>query len=103
MSTYPNDPGFKSRGTSSIAARRIARHATVLRDRVHAFLKTNYPTAFTADEVADRLGVSVLSAGPRISELLHRGMIVKTDLRRKNVSGMTATAVRSAPMKGGTL
>jgi hypothetical protein len=92
MNGYPENPGFKFRGTSSIAARRIARHATALRDRVHAFLKTNYPTAFTADEVADRLCVSVLSARPRITEL-HRGMIIKTDLRRKNASGMTATAV----------
>ena len=36
---------------------------------IFAFLKMNYPAAFTADEVVDRLGVSFLSVRPRLSEL----------------------------------
>ncbi len=31
--SYPDSPGFKSRGTSSLAAHRIAPHAEALRDR----------------------------------------------------------------------
>jgi hypothetical protein len=101
MSGYPNNPGFKSRGTSSIAARRIARHATALRDRVYDFLRTNYPASFTPDEIAERLGVSILSTRPRVTELLRRGVIIKTDSRRPNESGMSATAVRwLGPTKG---
>jgi hypothetical protein len=67
----PDSPGFKCRGTSSIAARRIAPHATTLRDRVHAFLKANYPASFKDDEVADRHWVAILSVRPRVAELLH--------------------------------
>jgi hypothetical protein len=92
--SYPNSPGYKSSGTSSIAARRIARHATALRDRVCALLKTNYPASFTSDEIADRLGESILSVRPRVTELLRRGVIIKTESRRKNASGMSAVAVR---------
>lgn len=96
--SYPDAPGFKSRGTSSLAARRIAPHAEALRDRVFAFLKTNYPAAFTADEVADQIRVSFLSVRPRLSELLRDGMIEPTAERRKNRSGMLARCWRQ---KGG--
>jgi hypothetical protein len=102
--SYPKSPGFKSRGTSRMAARRIASHALALRDRVFDFLKANHPASFTADEVAARLGVSILSVRPRVTELLRGGMIVKTTSRRKNASGMSAVAVRWLdPMKGTSL
>jgi hypothetical protein len=65
--SYPDTPGFKSRGTSSLAGRQISPHAEALRDRVAAFLKANYPAGFTADEVTDRLAVSFLSVRPRMS------------------------------------
>jgi predicted ArsR family transcriptional regulator len=87
---YPDSPGFKSRGTSSLAARRIAPHAEALRDRVFAFLMANYPAPFTADEVADRLGVSILSVRPRVSELRSSQLIELTAERRRNKSGMMA-------------
>jgi hypothetical protein len=101
---YPNDPGCKTGGTSRAAARRIAPHAMALRDRVHDFLKENYPASFTADEVPNRLGVSILSARPRVTELLRSGVIIKTASRRKNRSGMLAVAVRwRDPVKGTSL
>jgi hypothetical protein len=93
---YPAAPGFKSRGTSSSAARRIAPHAEALCDRVFAFLKANYPAAFTADEVADRLGQSFLSVRPRLSELGRSELIEPTLERRKNRSGMLAKCWRAA-------
>lgn len=91
---YPDSPGYKSRGTSSLAARRIASRAEALRDRILTFLKANYPAAFTADEVADRLAVSFLSVRPRLSELLRGGLIEPTADRRKNKSGMLARCWR---------
>lgn len=91
----PDLPGFKSRGTSSLAARRIAPHPEALRDRVFTFLKTNYPAPFTADEVAGRLGVSFLSVRPRLSELRRSELIVPTTERRKNKSGMSAQCWRA--------
>jgi hypothetical protein len=92
---YPNSPGFKSRDTSSLAARRIAPHAAALRDRVFAFLKANYPAPFTADEVADRLGESFLSVRPRLSELRRSALIEPAAERRKNKSGMLARCWRA--------
>ena len=92
---YPNSPGFKSRVTSRMAARRVAPHAMALRDRVFGLLKANYPAAFTADEVADRLGVSFLSARPRLSELRRNDSIESTAERRANKSGMLARCWRA--------
>ena len=92
---YPNRPGFKARGTSSSAARRITPHAQALRDRVFAFLKSSYPAAYTADEVADRLGVSILSARPRLSELRRSDLIEPAAERRANRSGMLARCWRA--------
>jgi predicted ArsR family transcriptional regulator len=92
---YPDAPGFKSRGTSSLAPRRIAQHAEALRDRVFAFLKANYPAAVTANEVADRLGVSFLSVRPRLSELRRTELIEPTAERRANKSGMLARCWRA--------
>jgi predicted ArsR family transcriptional regulator len=99
--TYPDSPGFKSRGTSSVAARRITPHAEALRDRVFSFLKANYPAPFTADEVADRLGVSILSARPRLSELRRSALIEPTAERRKNRSGLSAHCWRAVLTPGG--
>ena len=48
----------------------------------------------TADEVAERLGQSVLSVRPRISELKAKGKIEATAKRRCNVSGKRAVVWR---------
>jgi len=101
--SYPDSPGFKSRGTSSQAARRIAPHAEALRVRVFAFLKANYPAPFTADEEADRLGISFLSVRPRLSELRRSALVEPTTERRKNKSGMMARCWRAVAMSGGEI
>lgn len=92
---YPSSPRFKCRSTSSDAARRITPHASTLRDRVYDFLKANHPAAFTADEVADRLGASILSVRPRVTELRRVDLIEPTAERRKNKSGMSARCWRA--------
>ena len=93
--TYLNSPGFKAHGTSSSAARRITSHAQALRERVFAFLKANYPAPYTADEVADRLGISFLSVRPRLSELRRSDLIEPAAERRANRSGMLARCWRA--------
>jgi len=45
---------------------------------------------FTADEIAIKLGKSVLSIRPRVSELARDGLIRKTGERRANASGIRA-------------
>ena len=95
MAAYPDSPGHKTGGTSRAAARRIAPHATALRDRVLDFLKASYPASFTADEVADRLEASILSVRPRVTELLRGNLIEPTAERRMNKSGMSAQCWRA--------
>jgi len=48
------------------------------------------PAGLTADEIATRLGESVLAVRPRVSELFHAGLIDKTGDRRPNASGLGA-------------
>lgn len=84
---YPSAPGWKTEGTSRDAAHAIEPHARTLRDRVLALLRID---RLTADEVADRLGETVLSVRPRLSELSRQALIVKTGERRPNASGMNA-------------
>jgi hypothetical protein len=98
--TYPDAPGFKTPGPSEQAAKAISSTAKTLRDQV---LKTivDAPAGLSADAVADRLGKSVLSVRPRVSELRRLGEIRPTTQRAKNESGMSATIwVQSPPLSG---
>ena len=45
----------------------------------------------TADEVADRLDLSILYVRPRVSELVTRGDLVSSGQRGRNASGKQAT------------
>lgn len=91
---YPESPGHKAGGTSSAAGRHIEQRAKTLRDRVYTFLQANYPASFTADEVAERLGASILSVRPRVTELLRANLIEPAEERRQNKSGMLAQCWR---------
>lgn len=90
---YPQAPGFKEATTSRDAAEKIGatvneRRAAVLREIASA------PNGLTADEVASRLGLSVLAVRPRVSELKADGKIVPTGERRPNSSGLLAKVMR---------
>jgi hypothetical protein len=97
---YPDAPGFKVSGPSEQAATAISRTAKTLRDQVLETI-ANAPTGLSADAVAERLGKSVLSVRPRVSELRRIGQIQPTTQRAKNESGMSATIwVQSPPLAG---
>jgi hypothetical protein len=85
---YPGAPGFKRRDTSDAAASAMRDRAGFLRQAVLNALYWHGPQ--TADEVAARLGESVLSIRPRVSELAVDGRVVATGERRKNASGRSA-------------
>lgn len=89
---YPAAPGFKDFGASRDAAKATISRAANLRDRVVDCLRRHGPA--TADEVADRIGASILGIRPRMSELFDIGIIEKTEERRKNASGMSASVWR---------
>lgn len=50
----------------------------------------------TADEIADTIGMSILTVRPRVTEMGHRNDIEDTGLRRKNKSGKEAIVWRLA-------
>lgn len=94
--SYPNTPGYKQAGTSKEAAERIAPAAIPIRERVFAVLQQS---ALTADEVADRLGLSILTIRPRVAELNNAARIYDTTLRRVNASGHKAIVWTAAQAK----
>lgn len=95
---YPLAPGFKERTTSRDAAYAIAGRASILRRRVYTELLAAGAAGLTADQVAARLGESVLSVRPRVTELAKakpQPWIVPTGERRKNESGLKAKVWRA--------
>ena len=84
---YPNVPGFKAIGTSSDAAAAIAPMVSAAQAAVLAVLSEQ---PMTADEVAHRLGKSILTIRPRVCELKRLGLIKANGHRRRNVSGLFA-------------
>jgi hypothetical protein len=90
---YPSQPGYKAPGTSRMAAERIAPRAKSIREEALALLKT---ASLTADEVAAKLGKSVLAVRPRIAEAHLLGLLIDTGKTRPNASGLAATVWKSA-------
>ena len=84
---YPEGPGAAPVDTSIGAANQVARRVRPLREKCLDVLARG---GFTADEIADRLGESVLTIRPRVTELNKLGMITDTGARRPNSSGRPA-------------
>lgn len=83
--SYPQSAGYKEGTTSREAAEKI--DARTLR---MAVLRELQQGAGTADEIAERMGLSPFSVRPRCTELKALGKIKPTGERRRNRSGMTA-------------
>jgi hypothetical protein len=94
--SYPDAPGYKSGDTSRDAARAMTGRASLLRKRVYAEIAAAGLSGLSADQVAAKLGESVLSIRPRLSELFHSNppRIVPTGERRTNTSSMLAKVWR---------
>src|SRR3546814_1743546 len=82
--TYPNAPGAQNRDTSRAAADHVAERAPVLRARVLAVIERS--NGLTADEAAGRLGVSILSVRPRVTELARLHKVRDSGQRRDRKS-----------------
>jgi predicted ArsR family transcriptional regulator len=99
--TYPYQPGAQDRDTSRAAAEQIAPETAQLRARALGVLERS--NGLTADEVAGKLGLSILSIRPRLTELSRLGRVRDSGQRRPNASGRNAivwTPVYPAKLKG---
>lgn len=87
---YPHRAGSKEPTTSREAADRIEAkgRARRLRDAVLGAFELGWQG--TADELADRLGESILSVRPRLSELHKQGWLEHAGTRHRNASGASA-------------
>jgi predicted transcriptional regulator len=83
--TYPEQPGFKTNGTSQEAAHNVTPKAERLRDQCLVLLQTK--GARTADEISTVLDETPFNIRPRVTELFKQGKIEKTGLRRPGLSG----------------
>jgi hypothetical protein len=94
---YPVTPGYKDRDTSRKAAEAIRPDVARLRAACLAELRLVCALGgtATADQIASRLDLSVLSVRPRFTELLRDGLIEDTGERRKNASGRSAKTWRA--------
>lgn len=84
--TYPHAPGAQDRDTSRAAAAEV--DAPQLRGRALAVVEKS--NGMTADEVAGKLGLSILSIRPRMTELARLGKVRDSGQRRPNASGRNA-------------
>lgn len=85
---YPHRPGAQDRDTSREAAEVAAETAPQLRGRALAVVEKS--NGLTADEVAGKLGLSILSIRPRLTELSRLGKVRDSGQRRPNASGRNA-------------
>ena len=99
--SYPHAPGAQDRETSREAADVASATSVQLRARVRAVIERS--RGLTADEVAGRLGLSILSIRPRMTELAALGVVRDSGERRHNASGRRAIVwapVYPASLKG---
>lgn len=89
---YPHSPAYRVGSDTSFAAAESV-DASTLRARVLAELRK---APGTADEIAARLGLSILSTRPRLTELKRMGRICDTGERRPNASGRSAAVLKLA-------
>lgn len=61
-----------------------------LSDRIMAAYNLRGLAGYTADEAAELLGIGVLTARPRITELFQAGKLRRTGSKRLNRSGLKA-------------
>lgn len=86
---YPSAPGWKEAETSRAAAKSVASECGHLQRLCFRAIKGSV-SGLTADECAERLGISILSARPRLTELKAQGLIEDSGLRRANASSRKA-------------
>ena len=99
---FPPSRRNAPRGTSHVAARRIAGHAATLRERIFAFIAERGVAGATDDEGEAALSIKCQTYTPRRGELVALGLLVDSGKRRNTTSGRPA-AVWTLPEFAPTL
>lgn len=89
-SGFTPDPAESSEAAAERASPPVGSEAGIATIREQVFDCLWFSGGLTPDEVAARLGLSVLTVRPRCSELMRRGRIVDSGTRRVNASGRKA-------------
>ena len=98
--SYPDRAGFKAPGTSQDAANAIEGSGQA--GRLRAAVLAHYTRhESTPDECAAALGESILSIRPRCSELLTKGLLIRTGKRRPSSTGTGQNVLALAPVTTG--
>ena len=91
---YQDAPGFKRAETSFQASIFARDKARFLQPKILALLDTEN---LTADELAERLGETILNTRPRCSELRAKRQIMDSGERRQNAFGHWQIVWRRLP------
>lgn len=84
----PVGAGYKAAGTSAEAARHIKPSVKIIRARITDYMR-RFARPVSADDVAEGIGMSILSVRPRFSEMRTDGLIEQSGERGINASGRT--------------
>ena len=87
--SYPHKAGWKALGTSKESAENVKD----VQESHKLILKVLESGNFTSDEIASKLGMSILYIRPRCTELKALGLLSKSGLRRENSSGQSANVL----------
>lgn len=99
FSTYPHRAGHKGTDTGKAAAKKVERGGKAMALRNRILLTLSFAAVeekpMTADELAAHLGEDVLSILPRVTELLAKGLLLDTGLRRASSRGNMQRVVKA--------
>ncbi|MEY9153373.1 hypothetical protein [Bradyrhizobium japonicum] len=93
--SYPDTAGYKTPGASKEAAIAVRDQARVLRKRIVAYLKSQYPRDYTADEIAEHFGLSLLPVRPRLAEAHYAREVEQSGKRRLSRAGRRVNCWRA--------
>ena len=103
MNAFPDAPGHRGVETSVEAAADLAPCVTRLKKLALETITAAGPDGFTAEELAETLGLARVVIQPRTTELKLLGQIVDSGQRRRNRSSGKRAIVWTLPQyrKGG--
>lgn len=92
--SYPDSPGYKAIGASQQAAKSIEPHHKSMQIRVYDYAVSCGELGFIPDDAAKALGLKIITARARVTELKHKNKLIVTGEQRKNQDGCYQDVVK---------